>query len=125
MLRKVEDKSTYYSRQLHLFNFTVVRIVPTKKLGNTNVTPYVWTEDERSRGSSEIASAMYGTLTSLDLEGVNTIRLFSNGCGEQNKNIIMIGMATAWLNQAPSHVTKITLHFPVTDHSFLPPDFVF
>ena len=121
MLPKAEDQSAYYSRQLHLFNFTVVRMVPSKKLGNANVTSYVWTEDERPRRSCEIASAIYDTLTSLHLEGVNTIRLFSNGCGEQNKNITMIGIATAWLNQAPSHVTKITLHFPVTGHSFLPP----
>ena len=45
MLPKVEDQSAYYGRQLHLFNFTVVRMVPTKKLGNANVTSYVWTED--------------------------------------------------------------------------------
>ena len=50
MLPKVEDQSTYYSPQLHLFNFTVVCMVPTKKLGKANVTSYVWTEDERLRG---------------------------------------------------------------------------
>ena len=96
-------------------------MVPTKKIGNANV----WTEDERPRGSSEIASVMYDRLTSLDLGGVNTVRLFSDGCGWQNMNISMISMATACSNQPPSHVTKIILHFPVTGHCFLPPDRVF
>ena len=88
MLPKV--KTNQHSRQLHLFNFTVVRMVPTKKLGNANVTSYVWTEDERPRGSSEIASAMYDTLTSFDLKVSTQSACSPMGAGSKIKILLWL-----------------------------------
>lgn len=65
-------------------------------------------------------------LRSPDLEGIDTIRLVADGCGGQNKNSILIGMFSKWLYSfAPKKVTKIEIIFPVTGHSFIPPDRVF
>lgn len=37
----------------------------------------------------------------------------------------MVGMCAIWLSQAPPHIKKIELIFPIPGHSFIPPDRVF
>lgn len=49
----------------------------------------------------------------------------ADGCGGQNKNSFLIGMASKWLSEAPSTLKTIEIIFPVTGHSFLPADRVF
>lgn len=52
--------------------------------------------------------------------------MVADGYAGQNKNSTMICMVLWWLqNEAPAQVSKVTLVFPVTGHSFLPPDGVF
>ena len=54
------------------------------------------------------------------------MRLVADGCSGQNKNSTVIGMACHWLAvRAPPSVKRIELIFPMTGHSFLPPDRVF
>lgn len=50
----------------------------------------------------------------------------ADGCSGQNKNTVMVSMLMHWFAQyAPPNIDEITLIFPVTGHSFIPPDRVF
>lgn len=126
VLPKVPDQSAYYSRQLYIYNFTAVIGSSTSKLTKENVFIFTWTEDERPKGSNEIASAIFYLLTSVDLHGIDTIRLMADGCGGQNKNSTFIGMCLKWFEtEAPNMLGQIEIIFPITGHSFLPADRVF
>ena len=129
VLPKVPYQSTYYSRQLYLYNFTMVRCIADQKLNMSNVFSYVWREDQAPKNSSVIASAVHHRLQNTDFNDdvtVTTVRLVADGCGGQNKNETMLGMVCKWLHdETPSHVSHVELVFPMTGHSFLPPDRVF
>lgn len=122
---KIPDQATYYSRQIYLYNFTVVVGSSLSTLKKDNVFAYVWTEDIAAKSSNEICSALYHALSLLDLSDVTTIRLMADGCAGQNKNSMMLGMLLKWFNTAPSHIKRIEVIYPVTGHSFIPPDRVF
>lgn len=126
VLVKVSDGAAYYSRQLYIYNFAVVRMVPANTLNRHNVTLYTWTEDEHRKGN-EISSAVFDTLcnTTFDVN-IITVRLVADGRGAQNKNTTMVVMCSTRLNRfAPQHIKSVELIFPVPGHSFLPPDRVF
>lgn len=126
VLPKIPDQITYYKRQLYLYNFTVVMGTSKSKLAKENVFMHTWLESQAPKGSNEIASAVYDTLKKLDIpDNITEIRLMSDGCAGQNKNTTMIGMCAKWFLEAPSHIKKIQLVFPITGHSFIPPDRVF
>jgi hypothetical protein len=126
VLPKIPDQVAYYSRQLYIYNFTIVHCNEHNKLDKDSVFIYNWTEDQRPKGSNEIASAVHFCLTGLDNTNIDTVRLVTDGCGGQNKNSIMIGMVSTWFTcSAPSNVKSVQLIFPVTGHSYLPPDRVF
>ncbi|CAH3967548.1 unnamed protein product [Pieris brassicae] len=124
-LPKLPDQVAYFSRQFNMSNFTVV--IGTSKSALDNVRTYYWCENEHAKSSSEIASAAFDTLISLDIPSDKTrVRLFADGCGGQNKNTILVGIGMKWLySNAPPHVKKIEIIFPMVGHSFLPPDRVF
>lgn len=125
-LPKIPDQITYYSHQIYLHNFTVVKGNSKSPLTHENVTAYCWTENQFSKGSNTIASCILDTLNSIDLSKFRTIRLISDGCSGQNKNSILIAMCSMWLmSKAPPHINEIEIDYPVTGHSFLPPDRVF
>lgn len=124
VLPKVPDQSCYYSRQLYLYNFAIVRGCSNDTLDKDNCHSYVWTENEHYKGSNEIASAVYHRLNQSDLRNVNHIRLVADGCGGQNKNSVMLAMCSRWLLDNKS-TKKIELVFPVTGHSFMPADRIF
>ncbi|KAG8176610.1 hypothetical protein JTE90_028592 [Oedothorax gibbosus] len=53
------------------------------------------------------------------------VRLVSGGCSGQ-KNSAIIAMLSFWMHShAPDHIKEIDIIYPVTGHSFLPPDRVF
>jgi len=56
---------------------------------------------------------------------VSRMYLFSDGCGGQNKNNIVVGMVQKWLFQQKLGVSEVSLIFPVRGHSFLPCDRLF
>ncbi|KAJ4440119.1 hypothetical protein ANN_08256 [Periplaneta americana] len=96
-------------------------MLPNKQLGINNVRCYVWTENKRSRESSEISSAIYDSLQKVDSAKIRKIRLFSDSCTGQNENMNMVSMAATWLvSKSLENITEMELHFPVTGHSFLP-----
>lgn len=124
MLPKLPDQSCYYSRQLHLYNFTIVEGTSKSSLTKDNVFANVWTEEGFAKDSNTISSAVYHRLNNTKLDGIKTVRLISDGCGGQNKNKNMITMCCKWLLE---HLTvkSVELVFPVTGHSYLPADRVF
>lgn len=126
VLPKVPDQICYYKRQLYLYNFTVVKGSSKQKLKTDNVFIHTWLETDRPKSANEISSAVYDTLSNLTIEdSVSEIRLMSDGCGGQNKNICMISMCIKWFASAPRNIKKLQLIFPITGHSFIPPDRVF
>ncbi|KAM3955420.1 uncharacterized protein ACR2FA_010691 [Aphomia sociella] len=124
-LPKTPDQSAYYSRQINLFNFTIVQGSSKNNLAPSNVFAYCWAENSFPKASNQIASAVYHRLQNMNLTGINTVRLIADGCVGQNKNTTMLGMCAKWLTEAPSHIKTIELIFPIVGHSFIPPDRVF
>lgn len=123
---KVPDQCAYYSRQLHTYNFTIVKSTSNDKLTKGNVHIYTWNENEYSKSSYEIASAVYDCLMISNLSKTSVIRLCADGCVGQNRNSIVAYMSAHYLlNCAPRNVKKLELLFSVRGHSFLPSDKMF
>lgn len=127
VLPKVPDQIAYYSRQLYIYNFTIVVGSSTNNISKDNVFCYTWTEDIHAKSANEISSAVFNQLTTqVDLTNITQVRLMADGCGSQNKNSILISMCAYWLTMcAPQTVKTVELIFPVPGHSFMPPDRVF
>lgn len=124
VLPRVPDQSAYYSRQLYLFNFTICEGNSTSAQNPGSVFSYTWTENERYKGSNEIASILYYHLKNKNLSDIHEIQLYCDGCPGQNKNITVLGMLCKFLSESRS-CKKITINYPVVGHSFIPPDRVF
>lgn len=114
-------QDAYYSRQISYHTLGVV------DMNAKSPTFYTWTEDQATRGSNEIGSALLCHLDSLDIpSNVDNIRLFCDGCGGQNKNSHILHALMYWLiKKSPNHLTTIQITFPVRGHSYLPADRVF
>ncbi|KAF9413536.1 hypothetical protein HW555_008285 [Spodoptera exigua] len=61
----------------------------------------------------------------VEKKGSEKIRLMADGCGGQNKNSILLSALMNWLYMNTQNIKSIEIIFPVTGHSFLPPDRVF
>nr|CAH7757750.1 unnamed protein product [Callosobruchus chinensis] len=86
---------------------------------------YTWDESQAKRGSTEVGSALLHHLRSLDTSNIETVRLFCDGCGGQNKNSYIMHVLACWLLESPMSVKNIIIHFPVRGHSYLPADRAF
>lgn len=82
---------------------------------------YIWLETEYKKGSNEISSFIYHRLKNTDLTDVHTIRLFSDRCGGQNKNQVMLSILSNFLQECPSNIKNINYFYPIVGHSFIPP----
>lgn len=127
---KVPDQSAYYSRQLYVYNLTVVVGNSKSQLTPGNTFIYAWTEDVLPKASNEIASAVFHCLNNVfltpNLEHITHIRLVADGCSGQNKNLSVLAMAAKWLKDyAPENIKGVEILFPVVGHSFLPSDRIF
>lgn len=126
-LPKLPDQSAYFSRQFNFYHFAIVEGNSKAKLGKENVHSYYWNETTHAKGGNEIISAVYHFLQNFSIpEHVKVLRIVCDGCSGQNKNTGMISMLGKWLYiEAPRHLKKVELIFPVVGHSFIPPDRVF
>lgn len=125
-LLRVPDSAAYYKRNVYLHNFTIVQGYSTDDLKRENVTSYVWTENEFGKNPNAIASCVLDKLNEINLTYYKRIRLVSDGCCGQSKNSTMVTAILKWFSEsAPAHIVSVELVFPVTGHSFLPPDRVF
>ena len=104
VLPKSPIGQTYYSRQLYMYVFGVVnhhgRGGPQKK---EDVTLYVWMEHQNRKDSDMILSAVWhffnhGAMPGL-LRDKKKLRLFSDSCYGQNKNINLLSMLFALRKQ--------------------------
>lgn len=60
------------------------------------------------------------------LKDIQSVRMFRDGCGGQNKNSFIIDTLMFWLvKESPASLKEILLVYPVRGHSFLPADRVF
>lgn len=123
---KIPDQIAYYSRQLYTYNFTIVKGSSHSELAKSKVFAYTWMEHEFCKESNQIASAVFHCLSQMNLSEYKSIRLCADGCGGQNRNSTVIAMCLYFLHvKAPENVESIELVFPITGHSFIPPDRVF
>ncbi|KAK0154977.1 hypothetical protein N1851_002695 [Merluccius polli] len=127
VLPKTPIGQAYYSRQLYLYLFGVV-VHHGEKSHQTkdDVHLYVWQENEGRKDSNMIASALSDCLKVQLHQKVGRsrgLRLFSDSCYGQNKNMNMVSMLMELRNSFPN--LKIEHTFPVRGHSFLPADRVF
>ena len=87
--------------------------------GDNDVVMYCWPEIAEKRGSDEVISCLYDYLAKLP-PGVMTLRLYSDGCGGQNKNINVLRYLFTLV--AVGKFKHIRHTFPVRGHSFFPND---
>lgn len=118
----------YYSRQLHLYVFgVVIHHGKGSKQALDDVHLYTWMEHENRKGSNMTASALDHCLRQ-QLSGVvhhtQRLRLFSDSCFGQNKNINLLSMLFALMKEAFPRISAEYV-FPIRGHSFLPVDRVF
>nr|CAH7731442.1 unnamed protein product [Callosobruchus chinensis] len=121
-LPKTPIQDAFYLRQISFYTFCCVDVDSKKPFF------YTWTENQASRGSTEVGSALIAHLRSLDLtdNNIKLLRLFCHGCGGQNKNSYIMHLLAFWLkNEAPKNLEEIVIHFPVRGHSYLPADRAF
>lgn len=116
-LPRTPIQEAFYKRQLGFYNICITDVKTSHPVF------FVWTEEQAGRGSTEVGSALINYLQSIDLSQIIHLRLFSDGCGGQNKNnhvlhAIMHFMATQDIHA----LKKISLTFPVRGHSYLPAD---
>ncbi|XP_034047172.1 uncharacterized protein LOC117528648 [Thalassophryne amazonica] len=127
ILPKTPIGQAYYSRQLYLYLFGVVRHhVENSYQRKDDIHLYMWQENESSKDSNMIASALNDCFK-VRLEGEirksKGLRLFSDSCFGQNKNLTVVSMLMELKQFFPSLGIEHT--FPVRGHSYLPADRVF
>lgn len=128
VLPKTAIGQAYYSRQLYLY---VLGIVVHHGKGShqtkDDVHLYVWLEHQNRKGSNMTASALQHCLTHcvpIQIKETGFLRLFSDSCYGQNKNVNLLAMLFALRHQIFKNL-KIEYTFPIRGHSFLPADKVF
>ncbi|XP_050311183.1 uncharacterized protein LOC126746832 [Anthonomus grandis grandis] len=121
VLPKVPIQDAFYAQQLSIYFFCITAT------NCKNPVFYSWMEHQAGRGATEISSAVLDFLKRTNFApNVDTLRLFSDGCGGQNKNSFIIHMLMLWLHSfAPETIKKIEVIFPVRGHSYLPADRIF
>ena len=88
---------------------------------------YVWQEHQHRKDSSMTASALHHCFTDClrgRLHNATQLRLFSDSCYGQNKNMNVLSMLLALRKAYFLHLT-INFTFPIRGHSFLPADRMF
>ena len=118
----------YYSRQLYVYVFGVVlHHGKESKQAVDDVHLYTWMEHENRKGSNMTASAPDHCLRqqlSGALHRAQRLRLFSDSCFGQNKNINLLSILFSFMKEAFPRISAEYV-FPIRGHSFLPVDRVF
>ena len=104
----------FYSRQLWLYAFVV------HCCSDDSASNFCWDETVAKKGANEVISCLDYYFTRTLPDEVDTLNLYSDGCGGQNKNrfVIMYLYSLVKLGR----FKKIKHVFPIRGHSFLPCD---
>lgn len=82
---------------------------------------YTWTEDNGSRGTAEISTALISYLRS-NSDGINHVITYSDNCPGQNKNIKMVLSLMRFISNPLCNIETIDMKFLVSGHTFLASD---
>lgn len=101
----------YYKRQLWTFNLCIY------DEANEKGYMYMWSENVASRGANEIGSCLMKHMQRFLPENAETIILYSDSCGGQNRNIKMTLLLKKMLTSLVN-VSTITQKFFISGHSY-------
>lgn len=114
-LPRIPTNIVFYKRQLWVYNLGIHTGSDDQAHCN------VWVEGEAGRGSQEVGSCLIKHITHRLKDGVETLLLWSDSCGGQNRNIKLTLMLKAVLHDHPT-LKEIRHRFLESGHSFLPND---
>ena len=99
----------FYKRKLHVYNLSLY------DFGTNDGHCYVWPQTVGRRGSSEIASMVYDFLKMKSENGAQSVVLYSDKCGGQNRNKYIISMYAYAIQRL--NIESITHRFLESGHS--------
>lgn len=102
----------YYKRKFYLYNLGI------HKYPEDHGFMYTWTEDQGSKGSCEISSALIKFLRQYSSE-VKHVITFSDNCSGQNKNIKIVAALLSYICDPTNSVEILDMKFLSTGHSFV------
>ena len=83
-LPHLNSSIVYFKRQLNVFNLGV------HNLSNRKATFFLWNETQGRNGATEVANALNAYFDTVDLTKIKKIMSFSDTCGSQNRNRLMV-----------------------------------
>ncbi|XP_063226904.1 uncharacterized protein LOC134533326 [Bacillus rossius redtenbacheri] len=114
-LPRIPANNIFYKRQLWVYNAGV----HSCKTGTGYC--YVWVENQAGRGAQEIGSCLIKHIQNHVGNNIKHLVLWNDSAGGQNRNIKIVLMLKACLEDHPS-LQSVTLKFLLSGHSFLPND---
>lgn len=113
-LPKVQSGDAFYSRQLWLYNFCI-HSAKTKE-----AHCYLFDETTGGKKPNETVSYLDHYINNILDKATKELVIFSDNCCSQNKNYTLVQYL--FLLVKSGRLEKVTHHYPVPGHSFLPCD---
>lgn len=107
---KCKASALYYKSKLQLHNFTIYNIL------SHDSTNYIWDETEGDLQSSSFTSIVIHHLQKIIASSPLPITIYSDGCGYQNRNVVL---ANALRLLAMKHSRNITQKFLEVGHTHM------
>ena len=102
----------YYKRQLTCISFNV------HMLSRDDAYFYFYDETVAKKGADDVCSMLYHFTETYIPQVVTRLDLFCDGCAGQNKNYTLLRFMH-WLVNTKRRFKRISIRFPIRDHSYL------